>query len=65
MLTIKKDCSGKTYEYILTYKDDEIMQGDGFESEEEINEFLQNIMLGLNEHVQYMVSNHNKNKNKN
>jgi len=43
MLTIKKDASGKTYEYLLTYQDEEVMQGDGWESELEIYKFISDI----------------------
>jgi len=49
MIDIHKDASGKTYEYILTYKNEEILQGDGWISKEEIYRFFGNLQNAISE----------------
>lgn len=49
MVEIKKDTSGKTLQYILTLKGKEIMCGDGYETEEEIHEFMDELVEAIKE----------------
>lgn len=49
MVEIKKDTSGKTLEYILTLEGREIMCGDGYETEEEIHEFMDELVKAITE----------------
>ena len=49
MIDIHLDASGKTYEYILTFNDKEVMRGDGWESVDEIQTFLGEIQDAMEE----------------
>lgn len=44
MVTIRKDATGITFEYILSLKGRDILQGDGWESRAEILTFLKEIV---------------------
>lgn len=49
MIEIKEDTSGKTLEYILTLEGREIMCGDGYETKEEIYEFMDELVKAITE----------------
>lgn len=48
-LEIYLDSSGKTYGFNLYHGDEEIMSADGFESEEEIKEYLKKFRRALSQ----------------